>query len=148
MPFWRKFKSSNGWKMMKNTIVFGILAALLSVAPAYAEDAMPHPLGAVPTAEVPLMVIRFNHQHVAYERALYDTMVKALQVRPAAKFDIVSVSKRSSDAVDQQRYNDIAAANTAKVMATFHEIGMPLSRLNVTTKNDAVPSSEVRIYVR
>lgn len=138
---------------MKNKIVFAILAVSFAflgnmVSPVHAADATPHVLGTIPVSETPLMVIRFNQPHVAYERPLYDTMVKALQAKPSARFDVVSVSQKANDPQEQQHYNDVAAQNAAKVMATFHEIGMPQTRLSQSSAIESVPSSEVRIYIR
>lgn len=98
--------------------------------------------------EKPLMVVRFNQDAVAYEWPLYNTLTKALEVKPQAQFDIVSVATRSKDLNQQKANGDKANADLEKVLATLKEIGMPDNRYDVTKIYDDVPSSEVRIYIK
>lgn len=100
------------------------------------------------SGQKPLMVIRFNEARVAYEWPLYETLTKALEVRPQAQFDVVSVAPRSTDLNKQMQDNDSSTADLAKVIATLKEIGMPDNRYKVSKIYDNVKSSEVRIYIR
>lgn len=98
--------------------------------------------------EKPLMVIRFNEASVAYEWPLYETLTKALEVRPQAQFDVVSVAPRSTDLNQQLKDNDTSTADLTRVLATLKEVGMPENRYKVSKIYDDVKTSEVRIYIR
>lgn len=98
--------------------------------------------------EKPLMVIRFNEASVPYEWPLYETLTKALEVKPQAHFDVVSVAPRSQDLNQQMKDSDTASSDLARVLGTLKEIGMPENRYKVSKIYDAVKSSEVRIYVK
>jgi len=100
------------------------------------------------TSEKPLIVIRFNQRHVMYERSLYNTISRALQVKPSAVFDVVSVAPQAKDKASQQRNNAIATQNTRKVLATLHEMGLPESRISLSDASDQLDATEVRIFVR
>lgn len=134
---------------MRNTIISGLFAAALlcSSSTCLAQADQLNAGAGVQARQTPLMVIRFNQPAVLYQKALYDTMVQAFKVKPSAKFDVVSVSRRGSTPEQQKQYDDIAAQNTGKVIATFQEMGMPLSRYTLSTTTEPVKYSEVRIYV-
>jgi hypothetical protein len=99
------------------------------------------------TNETPLIVIRFNQRHVAYEKVLYTTLTRALQVKPSATFDVISVAPRATDKAGQTRNDLLAAQNTQRVIATMRGMGMPASRINLTNAVDDVGASETRIFV-
>lgn len=127
--------------------IFGYAAALLCFATAGGVRADYLPDTSEIATQTPLMVIRFNRPTVIYEKALYDTMNKAFQVKPTAHFDVISVARKSDSASEQKMYNTIAAKNTSKVLETFKEMGMPESRYSVTYVAMPVRASEVRIFV-
>lgn len=95
----------------------------------------------------PLMVIRFEQPEVVYQKALYDTMSKALQIKPSAKFDIISVAVQSNDKRTQRYNNDVAAMDLGNVLATFNEMEVPADRYTTSNLTEAVKYPEVRIYV-
>ncbi len=139
---------------MKNRVAFALLVGVACVMGASAVKADYQPISKVPVEEAmkkpketPLMVIRFNQPDVPYEMPLYETMTKAFQVKPSAKFDVVSVSQKSAEQSIQERYDQAAAQNLDKVMTTFSQMGMPANRLNVSNTTESVKSSEVRIYI-
>lgn len=98
--------------------------------------------------EKPLMVVRFNQPDIAYQWPLYNTLSKALEVRPDAQFEVVSAAPRAADPAQQAKENDIASGDLDKVLATLKEIGMPENRFTVSKIYDNVQTSEVRFYVR
>ncbi|MEI6730168.1 MAG: hypothetical protein WCL30_02825 [Pseudomonadota bacterium] len=100
------------------------------------------------SGEVPLMVIRFNKSHVAYKKTLYYAVSKALEAKPAARFEVVGVAARRLDKEKQESANETAGQNLSKVTAALREIGVPESRITVTHGSDNISSSEVRIFVR
>jgi hypothetical protein len=132
---------------MKRSTGFIFAALMLCVFPAVlpasatAEDAV------TLSQETPLMIIRFNQPSVGYPMPLYNTLSRALKVKPSAVFDVVSVAPHAKEAHSQSRYNKIAAQNTDKVIGTMHEIGLPDRRIQLSHVIDAVDASEVRIYV-
>ena len=97
--------------------------------------------------ETPLMVIRFNAQHVPYAMPLYNTISRALQVKPNAVFDIVSVAPRARTADKQPYFNTLAAQDSHRVLNTLHEIGLPADRISLVDAIDDVSACEVRIFV-
>ena len=97
--------------------------------------------------DVPLIVLRFTHSNIIYEKTLYDYVSKALKVKPNTHFDVVSVAKESSDESIQEQYNQMAARNADKVMNSLHEIGIPDDRLAFGKKIEKIKYSEVRIYI-
>jgi hypothetical protein len=133
---------------MKHPVGFILALALLGIPaaalPAYAAGA-----GAAADFrhETPLLVIRFNQPHVDYPMPLYDTISRALKVKPGAVFDVVSIAPRAHEAHNQSYYNGIAGQNAHKVLATLHEIGLPASRISMANAIDDVNASEVRIFV-
>ncbi len=133
-------------KYIFRLILMVVLGYAFCLADASANAELRMPVNA-PRNQTPLMVIRFNVVDPLYEQPLYDTVSKALQVKPSATFDIVSIAQKASDDSEQQRFNEVAARNSRKVMNTLHEMGMPENRLNFTTATEPVQSSEVRIFV-
>ena len=106
------------------------------------DSSVPH------AGEKPLMVVRFNQPGVAYQWPLYETLTKALEVKPQGEFDIVSVAPKSLDKSQRVQADDASSKDLEKVLATMKEIGMPESRYNVFKVYDNVPTSEVRIYIK
>jgi len=100
-----------------------------------------------PRGDLPLMVIRFNHSHIAYEKSLYDTIAEALKVAPNAKFEVVSVATQSSESDIQKQYDKIAQTNLARIKGTFKEMNFPLNRLSSSLIAEPIKYNEVRIYI-
>lgn len=97
--------------------------------------------------DLPLMVIRFNFANVMYEKSLYDTVERGLRAKPSARFEVVSVAKKSSDSDIQKRYDELAARNIDKVLTTFHEMGVPDERVSQGKSRENIKYNEVRIYI-
>jgi len=125
---------------MRKQLIGFVLGCMVLAMPALAAD--------LDQDVPPLIVIRFNQTHVDYAMPLYNTVSRALEVKPSAMFDIVSVSSAARTPQDQQYNNQIATQNVHKVLATLHNMGLPQSRIHLTSAADNVPSSEVRIFVR
>ncbi len=133
---------------MKQTISLALgVFAICVLACIGAAHAVGSPYEVEYTNDAPLMVIRFNQPHVAYEQPLYKTLSRALEVKPTAVFDIVSVSAKARDPQAQKVNNEIATQNVHKVLNTLKEIGMPQSRINLSSASDNIASSEVRVFV-
>lgn len=87
-------------------------------------------------AETPLMVIRFNQKNVYFAKPLYNAVSQALDAKPNARFDVVSVTAGGPT----------GEHNLGKVVATLNEMGLPASRYSVTRRTANVAADEVRIY--
>lgn len=97
----------------------------------------------------PLVVIRFDRSDVDFEQPLYSALTRALESRPDARFDVVSVVPAGGNASDMRRSQTQSRRNAEAVMASIADMGLPASRLSIssTTSGD-VSSNEVRVYMR
>ncbi|MEI7669976.1 MAG: hypothetical protein WCJ33_07830 [Pseudomonadota bacterium] len=98
--------------------------------------------------ETPLMVIRFNQARIMFEKSLYETIARALEMKPNAKFEVVSVTRKASDSSIQKRYEELSARNLNKVVDTLHEINLPADRFTTRSTYEYIKYDEVRIYIR
>jgi len=129
-------------------VVFLVINCFASVSSAASVATPARQVAAKYTKDdMPLMVIRFAHSNVMYEKSLYDTIARALKIRPDARFDIISIARQSSDSDIQRQYDQIAARNSDKVMTTLHEMAVPDDRLAFGKTTENIKSSEVRIYI-
>ena len=98
--------------------------------------------------EKPLVVIRFNQPHIAYQDGLYMALNKALEVKPQAKFAVVAVAPISADKYKQKEYSEKATKNADNVVKVIKSMGMPESRLTQTNSTEKLDFSEVRVFVK
>src|SRR3546814_10690733 len=97
----------------------------------------------------PLVVIRFDRPDVPYEEPLFTAVTEALNRRPNAAFDLVSVvPQRGTPAQVALNAND-ARRNADQVRQSLIRMGLPADRLSVSsTTSDEATASEVHLYVR
>jgi len=105
--------------------------------------------GSLALAGRPLVVIRFDRSDVDYEQSLYSALTRALESRPDARFDVVSVAPTGGSATQMRRSQTQSRQYAEAVMASIADMGLPASRLSIssTTSSD-VSSNEVRVYMR
>jgi hypothetical protein len=97
----------------------------------------------------PLVVIRFDRQNVQYEQALYDAVSRALDRKPEAAFDLVAVHPKTGSTAQVILNSTAARRNAENVLRTLVEMGLPATRVNMTsTPSATAQSNEVRVYVR
>ncbi|WP_169567333.1 hypothetical protein [Sneathiella limimaris] len=97
----------------------------------------------------PLVVIRFDRENVPYEQALYTAVNRTLQSRPQSVFDVVAVAPMTGGAADVALNQTKATRNARKVLRSLTDMGLPASRVNLTTASSGqAVTSEVHIYVR
>jgi len=97
----------------------------------------------------PLVVIRFDRADVPYEQALYTAINRTLQSRPQSVFDVVAVAPMSGGAADVALNQSKATRNAQKVMRSLTDMGLPASRVNLSSASSGqAVSNEVHIYVR
>jgi hypothetical protein len=120
------------------------LAVASSLISPVAASASPSDVPVTSHLEVPLVVIRFNEPRVYFERPLYNALHKALEAKPDVKINVINYFPTSS-----QKMVDEAEANLNRVMKNLQEMGMPLSRIGVSSEPaEDLKHSEVHIYVR
>jgi len=136
---------------IKKGVMFGeALASGAAVAPVGLSVARGGSAGAgIGLAGRPLVVIRFDKSDVDYEQSLYSALTRALESRPDARFDVVSVVPAGGNSTQMRRSQTQSRHNAEMVMASIADMGLPASRLSIssTTSSD-VSSNEVRVYMR
>ena len=118
-------------------------ASILSAPGAMASNA------GAPLGGAPIVTIRFSRAHVHYDRVLYSALSQALAAKPSASFSVVGVSPtRGTESAVQLAQNN-ARRDAQEVMHSMGEMGVPASRMGVSSSTDpSVSTSEVRVYVR
>lgn len=123
--------------MLKKLMILCAAAAVLVAgqalpASAYAQQ------GAALTNSEPLVIIRFNQRGVAYEKALYNALSRALEVKPTAIFDVVLKPGGSgSDAALQ------------KVVSSMQRMNVPAAQMTAQTGEPSGRRYDVvNVYVR
>lgn len=97
----------------------------------------------------PLVVIRFQSDHVVYESALYNAMSRALEANPAMMFDVVVFAPEAQRAEDQPQVDRDASLYGQQVLASMEQMGLPSRRVTLSRQSTpyvAVP--EVHVFVR
>lgn len=97
----------------------------------------------------PLVVIRFDRPNVEYEQALYDAVSRALDRKPETAFDLVAVHPKTGSTAQVILNSSAARRNAESVLRTLIDMGLPATRVNMTsTPSASAQSNEVRVYVR
>jgi hypothetical protein len=97
----------------------------------------------------PLVVIRFDRPNVQYEQALYDAVSRALDRKPETAVDLVAVHPKTGSSAQVILNSTAARRNAENVLRTLVEMGLPATRVNMTSMSSATAqSNEVRVYVR
>lgn len=97
----------------------------------------------------PLVVIRFDRPNVQYEQALYDAVSRALDRKPETAIDLVAVHPKTGSSAQVILNSTAARRNAENVLRTLVEMGLPATRVNMTSMSSAAAqSNEVRVYVR
>lgn len=94
----------------------------------------------------PLVLIRFDRANVRYETALYRAIKTALDRRPNATFEVVSVAPVS--AAQSAMGLTTAQRNAEAVVRSMTSMGLPPDRIQVTTTAGQVSVNEVKVFVR
>jgi hypothetical protein len=97
----------------------------------------------------PLVVIRFDQPNVDYEPALYGAVNQALQARPNAGFDIVSVAAGAGGQGQVALAGNRSVRNAEAVVRSLTDMGLPADRISISsTRNPAAGVNEVHVYLR
>lgn len=97
----------------------------------------------------PLIIVRFNQRSVYYQQPLYNAVSRAMQVKPGVRFNVVSVVPVAGDADTDSQLQDVARANTGRLMQDMLQMGVPQNQLTVSYQTSAaVETNEVHIFVQ
>ena len=114
-------------------------------APAHDAAAASMPAPDAMAAGAPIVTIKFARAHVSYDRVLYAALSHALAAQPHASFSVVGVAPIGTNTAAEQ----LAQNNAQAVMRTMTEMGVPATRMGVSSSTDpGISASEVRVYVR
>jgi len=100
-------------------------------------------------AATPLVIIRFNQQHVYYDQQLYNAVAKAVAIKPDLTIDVVSYSPETGSSSTNDDWQEAASTHTRKVVATLQQMGVPMARINVTGQRQrGLKFDETHVFVR
>ena len=120
------------------------IAALIAALPA----TLPAIASAIGDTQ-PLVIIRFNQTRVYYDQQLYTAIASAVEIKPDVVFDVISYAPTTGNAQKDKEWQGIASRNTQSVIATMQDIGVPMSRINITGLGQSgLKHDETQIFVR
>jgi len=124
--------------------------AFANAAPVGAAGvATPAAAAGLPAGQQPLVVIRFDRPNVQYQQPLYNAISTALERRPQATFDLVTVAATGVTGAEAALNVSRAKQNADYVVRALSDMGLPADRLRLSSTSSAdVATNEVRIYVR
>jgi hypothetical protein len=97
----------------------------------------------------PLVVIRFDRPNVPYQEPLFTAVSEALNRRPGAVFDVVSIVPQSGTPAQVALNANQARRNAEQVVQSLTQMGRPSDRLSLSsTSSGSAANNEVHIYVR
>ncbi len=97
----------------------------------------------------PLVVIRFDRDDVPYEEPLFTAVSEALNRRPTAVFDLVSVVPQRGTPAQVALSANSARRNAERVLRNLTAMGLPSDRISLSaTTSTSTTASEVHVYVR
>ncbi len=132
---------------IKNGEIYG--ATLSPTMVAAGPTPMRGNAGTAVAGGTPLVVIRFDKPNVEYQQILYTALAQALERRPDAGFEVVAVAPTAGTATSVQITQTETQRNAQAVMRSMTDMGVPASRLALSSTTDPrVSSGEVRVYLR
>ena len=134
---------------VKNGELFGTSLANRAFATAGpARSGAPNPVANLANRR-PLVVIRFDRPNVPYQEPLFTAASEALNRRPGAVFDIVSIVPQQGTPAQVALSANQSRRNAEQVLQTLIQMGLPSDRLSLSSTSSAnVGNNEVHIYVR
>jgi len=114
-------------------------AAAPQPAPPATQDAEPR---------TPLLVIRFNQQHVYFDRVLRQAVDATEKTKAGAVYDVVSIVPSGGSREQNERISADAADNLNAVVQQLQDLGVQPSRIQASTQSStAVTAQEIDIFV-
>jgi hypothetical protein len=133
---------------VKNGELFGTSLANRAFSSAGGVASQPQRVGNLANRR-PLVVIRFDRDDVPYEEPLFTAVSEALNRRPSAAFDLVSVVPQRGTPAQVALNANSARRNAERVLRNLTAMGLPSDRISLSaTTSTETTSSEVHVYVR
>ncbi|MDE3060339.1 MAG: hypothetical protein KGJ06_04955 [Pseudomonadota bacterium] len=99
-----------------------------------------------PIGQKPLLVIRFNTQHLYYEHALRLAVDSTQKAKPDAEYTVISYTPAETG---DSRTSANAEENLHAVAQAIENLGVKPSRIHTASQNaSAVASQEIDIFVK
>jgi len=97
----------------------------------------------------PLLVIRFNQQHVYFDRVLRQAVEVTEKTKAGAVYNVVSVEPAGGDNHEQnERISAVATSNLNTVVQEIQNLGVQSSRITTSTQPSATATlQEIDIFV-
>lgn len=107
------------------------------------------PNNAIAQARAPFMIIRFNQPRVYFDQQLYNAIARAVSLKPGVMFDLVANAPRTGNQELDAKWLAVSKNNVNAVIARLNAMGVPSSRLSVTTQmTDGLRYDEVQIFAK
>jgi hypothetical protein len=134
---------------IRNGEFFGASLSSLSAAATRGGGVAAAPRRTEVAGRPPLVVIRFDRDTVAYQRALFSAVSQVLERKPGAEFDLVAVSP-TYGGTGRKALNTTRARRQAEgVRRSLIDMGLSPVRIGMGEANSqAALTNEVRLYVR
>jgi hypothetical protein len=134
---------------VKNGELFGTSLANRAFSSAGGLVSQPGPRVGNLANRRPLVVIRFDRDDVPYEEPLFTAVSEALNRRPTAVFDLVSVVPQRGTPAQVALSANSARRNAERVLRNLTAMGLPSDRISLSaTTSTQTTASEVHVYVR
>lgn len=134
---------------VKNGELFGTSLANRAFSSAGGLVSQPGPRVGNLANRRPLVVIRFDRDDVPYEEPLFTAVSEALNRRPTAVFDLVSVVPQRGTPAQVALSANAARRNAERVLRNLTAMGLPSDRISLSaTTSTQTTASEVHVYVR
>lgn len=134
---------------VKNGELFGTSLANRAFSSAGGVASQPAPRVGNLANRRPLVVIRFDRDDVPYQEPLFTAVSEALNRRPSAAFDLVSVVPQQGTPAQVALNANNARRNAERVLRNLTAMGLPSDRISLSaTSSNETSSSEVHVYVR
>lgn len=100
-------------------------------------------------ADKELIIIRFNNDHVNYDKSLRKVVSSALEIKPETFFDIVTINPEGKTRRESLKNKEESENLTNEVVGKIKAHGIADDRLRVTYQASSdVSSTEVHIFVK
>jgi hypothetical protein len=133
---------------VKNGELFGTSLANRAFASAAPSRNTGNPLANLGNRR-PLVVIRFDRDNVPYQEPLFTAVSEALNRRPGAVFDIVSIVPQAGTPAQVALAANQSRRNAEQVLQTLVQMGLPSDRMSLSsTSSGSVATNEVHVFVR
>jgi hypothetical protein len=99
-------------------------------------------------SRIPLVVIRYDSTPEMFDDALNNAAEMALDRKPDATFDVVTVVPGTGSANDQSKAMEAGTSDLTDVMGQLANDGVDPERIHLSARTDpAISAHEIRVYV-